>query len=623
MSERRPTHAPAAAPDRVLATASARGGRGAAALGPRLAAAGARGSSRPRGRVAAALGLLVALGCARGRTPEAPPHRAPPTSASAPAGASARLEPSACATPTLRALQAACYTFRGPEDWDAPAGRQVELPVAVLAPATDAIPGAPPVYFFPGGPGYSVLDHRGYLAQLREDVGARTLVLMDHRGFVHARPALRCPDYAAVSPYHHVVHTAALTGPADPMARMRTLTEAVRACYAKLAGEGIDVAQYNSHAVSRDVDAIRRALGHEVIDVFGSSTGSGTALLYLGYFPAHVRAAVFGWPWYNHLRNRPPVDEFYLAKQTFTDVLARCVADEPRCRRMLPAWLRALDRVRRALDDAPFVATVAHDGEARTLRFDGAAFLATLYLTLDDVHARLPRLVAELLAGDRSGLSDFFRVDRYDPDPSAPRYALGYFLAHLCNDMGANRPTPADSLAAVRREPALLGFEPPWLCAWWGRDGDVPPQHNDPVESPVPALAIHGQLDPCCGTRWSERLAETMPNLQIVELEGVGHAPVTACRSRLIRDFLADPRAPVDDGCRDEVPLGPWELSAGLGRARGRRAAHDPARRRADEPGATEGAAPGAVSGHRGARAHPPTSARGDRRARARYGPGS
>ncbi|HJL18633.1 MAG TPA: alpha/beta hydrolase [Sandaracinaceae bacterium LLY-WYZ-13_1] len=469
-----------------------------------------------------------------------------------------RLEPAACATDALRAVDATCYTFVGEEDWSEPNGTRVRIPVAVVTPERGA--GEAPVFFFPGGPGYSILDHPDYIARLRADVGARPLVLMDHRGFRHAEPSLRCPDYAAVSPYHHVIHTPAITSSLDPMVRAAAITPAVEACHERLVAQGVAVPQYNSHAVSRDVDAIRRLLGHRRIDVFGSSTGSGTALLYLRYFPDRVRAVVFGWPWYNHLRNRPPVDELYTAKQTFTDALARCVAEDPRCRALHPAWLRAIDRARRTLDETPFVTTVEHEGAEVTLRFDGAAFLDTLYLFLAEEHGRLPALLAQIRSGDYAGLRDFFRVDRYDPPAEAPRYALGYFLAHVCNDMGEHRPTREDSLAAIRREPAVLGFEPPWLCAWWGSDGDVPPEHNDPVASDVPALAIHGQLDPCCGTRWSERVAETLPNLRIVELQGVGHSPTTECRTALIRAFLADPTAPLDDGCRDEVPLGPWQL---------------------------------------------------------------
>ncbi|GAB2788948.1 alpha/beta hydrolase [Halomonas shantousis] len=471
-----------------------------------------------------------------------------------------RLERSECVTQALNELEAQCYTFYGQENWDAPNGTIIELPVAVIAPQQEGRIDTP-VVFFPGGPGYSVIGNRDYLDQLRKDIGDRTLVVMDHRGFIHAKPALECPEYAEVSPYHNIIHTPAIASSLDPMQRLKSITGVVADCYTKLENEGIAVPQYNEYAVSRDVDEIRRLLDYDTIDAFGSSTGSGTVLSYLRYYPDSVRAAILGWPWFTSLRNRPPVDEFYTAKQTFTDVLALCVAQDERCREQLPDWFLAIDRARRTLDERPFTARVEDDdGREKTLYFDGAAFLDTLYLMLPQDYAALPSLVSRIQEGDYSSLDDFFLIDQYTSEPEAPHYALGYFLSHVCNDMGTNRPRPEDSIAAVQREPAILGFEPPWLCAWWGSDGDVPPEHSDPVESSKPALAIHGQMDPCCGTRWSEQLQQTMPNLQYVEYQAKGHSPVTECRSTMIRTFLDDPGATVDASCRNEVPLEPWKL---------------------------------------------------------------
>ncbi|MGM0575331.1 MAG: alpha/beta fold hydrolase [Myxococcota bacterium] len=499
--------------------------------------------------MSAAILLALALALTPGYAQGKPPGEGTP-----------RLERSSCVTEALRDAGADCYSFYAREDRAAADGRVIELPVAVLEPASDETTAAP-VFFFPGGPGYSILGAPDLIAQYRKDVGDRPLVLLDHRGMIHAKPALRCPDYAEVSPYHNPVFASAVSGSLDTRTRRRSITDAVERCHDGLADEGIDLAQYNSHAVARDVDAIRSALGHERIDLYGRSTGGGTALSYLRYFPDHVRSVVVVSPWFESLRNRSPLDELHTAKQAFTDVLSLCVEDSADCRQRLPAWLRAVGRTRRALDDRPFVTTVGgDDGPERTVYLDGAAFLHTLYLTLPDAYARLPRIVREVPAGDYSSLPEFFRLDAFDPEPETPRYALGYFLAHVCHDMGAHRPTRDDALAMVRREPALLGFEPPWVCGWWDTDGAVPPEHSTRVRSDVPALSIHGQMDPCCGVRWGRHLAETMDRLRVVELRGEGHTPDTLCGSELIAAFLDDPTASLDDGCKAGTALRPWEL---------------------------------------------------------------
>src|SRR5690625_3198154 len=225
-----------------------------------------------------------------------------------------RLEAGDCPTDGLVELEAVCYTFHGEENGGEPNGRTISLPVAVFE-ADAGSEDKPPVFFFPGGPGFSSLGNQAYIEQLLKDVGDRTLVTMDNRGFVHAEPSLDCPSYAAFSPYHNIIHTPALTASVDPKVRLEIVTSEVTACYESLAAQGIDLSQYNAHAVSRDVDEIRQLLGYQQIDAYGSSTGSGTAVSFIQYYPDSVRAAVLGWPWFNHLRNRPPVDEFYTAKQ--------------------------------------------------------------------------------------------------------------------------------------------------------------------------------------------------------------------------------------------------------------------------------------------------------------------
>lgn len=472
-----------------------------------------------------------------------------------------RLERSECVTDALTEAGAQCYTFHAQEDREQPNGTIIKLPVAVLESESKASKPADPVFFFPGGPGYSVLGAPKLIEAYREDVGARTLVLMDHRGMIHATPALRCPAYAEVSPYHNIIFTPAVSSSLNTMARIHSVTDVVEQCYQKLVSEGIDVARYNSYAIARDVDAIRRILGYDKIDVYGRSTGGGTALAYLRYFPESVRAAVLVSPWYTNLRNRAPIDELYTIKQRYTDILSLCVMQNPSCRELLPAWFLAVERARRSLDARPYVTTVeVGDGTSKTLYFDGAAFLHVLYLTLPDIYARLPGIVSDIQNGDYASLDRFFQIDTFDPHPKAPRYALGYFLAHICNDMGSNRPNRKDSIYMIQREPAILGFEPPWVCAWWGTDGAVPPEHSYRYRSDKPALAIHGQMDACCGIRWSQHLARTMPNLQFVQLQGAGHTPTTDCETTLIASFLEAPHKAVDDSCKNDVELRPWQL---------------------------------------------------------------
>ena len=115
--------------------------------------------------------------------------------------------------------------------------------------------------------------------------------------------------------------------------------------------------------------------------------------------------------------------------------------------------------------------------------------------------------------------------------------------------MGTDKPTPAEATALIENEPALLGFEPNILCAWWDTTGDVPAEHNRPVEVDVPILATVGERDPCCGRRWGEELRRINPQTQLVEFAGRGHNTSGPCRTAVISSFLEDPERSVKADC--------------------------------------------------------------------------
>ena len=225
-------------------------------------------------------------------------------------------------------------------------------------------------------------------------------------------------------------------------------------------------------------------------------------------------------------------------------------------------WYYEIDRARRTLDEKPFVSVVeTKNGEKTTLSFDGVALMNTIYRNFSRVYMKLPNVLSRIQRDDYSALDDFFRTNEWtdvsNDDPTTIN-SYGYYLAHICGDMGTNRPTKDDVLAMLEREPELLGFEDNKICAWWGTDGEVPAEHHDRFDSDVPALSLHGQLDECCGIRWGYYVAQTMPNLQLVELQGLGHGVPGQCRQRLISSFLEDPFSKIEDSCKNNVPLGPW-----------------------------------------------------------------
>ena len=203
-------------------------------------------------------------------------------------------------------------------------------------------------------------------------------------------------------------------------------------------------------------------LGYDKINILGWSTGGGGAISYLRYYQENVRSMVLGAPWFGEYRNRAAIDEFYTLKQKYTDILGLCVAEDPHCRELLPTWYYAIDRARRALDEKPFSSIVeTASGEQRTLSFDGVALMGKIYRDFENIYARLPNVLSRIQRDDYSALDDFFGTDQWvevSGDDTSGILPYGYYLAHICGDLGTNRPSKDDVRAMLEARAGLAWF---------------------------------------------------------------------------------------------------------------------------------------------------------------------
>jgi hypothetical protein len=91
-------------------------------------------------------------------------------------------------------------------------------------------------------------------------------------------------------------------------------------------------------------------------------------------------------------------------------------------------------------------------------------------------------------------------------------------------------------------------------CEAW----DVPelgPAYDRPVRSDIPALLLSGEFDQITPPHFAERVAQTLDRAQQFVLPGMGHAVLGSnpCVSDLTQQFLANPTAPVDAHCLNQL----------------------------------------------------------------------
>src|SRR5207247_2267995 len=150
--------------------------------------------------------------------------------------------------------------------------RLIALPVTRIR-ARSAKPGVP-IFRLQGGPG---LTNMGFKDASRF-ADKHDVVLVGYRG-VDGSTKLDCPEV-----------TSARAHARDFLSEksFRADAAAFKACAHRLEDSGVDLAGYTLPERVDDLDAARRALGYDQIDLVSESAGTRTALIYTWRYPRSI-----------------------------------------------------------------------------------------------------------------------------------------------------------------------------------------------------------------------------------------------------------------------------------------------------------------------------------------------
>jgi pimeloyl-ACP methyl ester carboxylesterase len=425
----------------------------------------------------------------------------------------------------VRAKAAAlCGTLRVPEDRSKPQGRTIDLRVAVV-PSTAAHPASDPLFALAGGPGEASTQFFAWMPSVFTDVlRTRDIVLVDQRG-TGASNAVQLPEMPDT------------TGLPAKEADARLTTWARGA----IGSADIDPRQYTSIPAADDLDAVRAALGHEKIDLYGASYGGTLAQYYLRRHGEHVRVAV--------LDGSTPVDVPVLERiatssQAAVDLLLRRCTSDPSCRQAFPQvekeWAALVERLRtpitvvdpasgeKAVIDQALLAEAIH----AALLVEGTA--AQVPLTVHLAHQSRWVEAAQVLGAPTSGGPTMLAADEI-----------------LCSEAWAR-----DEPAAVAREGAgsyalqrelARARERATMCRYLPR-GVVSPDDGVAVRTSTPVLWLTADGDPQDPPANLAAVPAKQPRSRIVVMPAqqhvVGHL---GCLPSVVAGFLVAGRADLLD----------------------------------------------------------------------------
>lgn len=460
-----------------------------------------------------------------------------------------RFEPGSCAF-RLPQGQVAGRTVRCgfvvvPERRDRPDGRRLRLAVAVLkSPAARSL--RDPIIYLNGGPGgrsQPVMDMmKGWFFE--DFAGRRDVIVYDQRGIGASTPTLSCPD---LEPQE--------SGPLPPQEEAQRYVEDALACRDRLEARGVDLGAYGTAESAADVDDIRRALGYDTLNLYGSSYGTLLAQRVMRDLPRSVRSVVLD-------AVVAPEASFVVGlsanvSRSLRGVFTACAADA-RCAAEHPDLAGRFSRLAARLDAEP----LSFRAGGETMSVTGSTLVEALALMLyaTDAIPLVPRLVDDVERGDLLLLRALIGAG----GEVSASVDTGVQLSVLCRDIVPRGRLEAVAAANLGALPAVRRAIAPSQEAFFGvceRWGTVPDSSSRrAVVSAIPTLILSGALDPVTPTSYARAVARGLSRATLVEFPGGGHGQVAPtasgeCAVAIMAAFLAEPARRLDASCAARFPL--------------------------------------------------------------------
>jgi pimeloyl-ACP methyl ester carboxylesterase len=400
-----------------------------------------------------------------------------------------------------------------------------------------------PVFLLAGGPGQSAITVAPQVMHVFSRLNnRRDIVFVDQRGTGRSAP-LECED-----PRHQPL--AEQTDPERQFLQLGRCREKLQTLPHVKSADGLRY--YTTTIAMQDLDAVRRQLGVERVDLVGASYGTRAALEYLRQFPAQVRRVVIDGV-------APPDMVLPLSyaidgQRVFDAVFAACEA-EAACAMAHPALRSEWGTVMAGL---PKKVTVAHplSGQAETFTLTREMVLGAVRgpLYSPAIAAALPQAIAEAARGrfePLAGMSSLFASRK------GMSMAMGMHFSVVCSEDHPRMGQAPDSAASDFGRDFTRLYER--VCATWPH-GEVPAAFYRIPSSPVPVLIMSGGLDPVTPPRHGERVARALgANALHVVVPNAGHGVMSiSCMRDVLYRFIDaeedDEALAVDASCARNVP---------------------------------------------------------------------
>jgi pimeloyl-ACP methyl ester carboxylesterase len=421
-----------------------------------------------------------------------------------------------------------CGKLQVPENYSLPNGEKITVNFAVL-PAIDSSQNKTPLMFLAGGPGQAAVELAAHIFTTFNEIRkSHDIILVDQRGTGKSHP-LECDDNSTSNVYDIIPENFS--------------EQELKDCLAQFKG---DFSQYNSENAIRDFDAVRGALGHNKIHIYGGSYGTRAGLVYMRMFPDSLKSVVLD----SVGPIEVPIGTFgQSAARSFNLLLDSCQNDE-HCNAAYPDLATEYKAVVARLETAPVKLEIAHPrlGTKTDFVLSRSKFISNLRLQLYSMQTRtlVPLIIHQAFLGNYQPVIGLIAMS----DGGMGMY-VGLTLNIVCNE---DLPKITQAMFTADADNSFGGNDShkAWLqaCPLWPKYS-VDESFYNSVTANIPTLILSGNLDPVTPPSNGEKSAATLPNSHHIVSKNSAHIVAsTPCGVDIVNEFLEtlDPKG-LDESC--------------------------------------------------------------------------
>ncbi|MGB1263448.1 MAG: alpha/beta fold hydrolase [Cognaticolwellia sp.] len=429
--------------------------------------------------------------------------------------------------------QVQCGTYTTPENYAKPDGEKIDINFVVL-PAIDNSKEKLPLMFLAGGPGQAASELAVQIyTGFNEIRKTRDLLLIDQRGTGKSQP-LQCLETLELDPYISIPEDFDL---AD-----------VEQCLTELKG---DLSQYNSENAIRDFDAVRAALGHQQVHIYGGSYGTRAGLVYMRMFPESLKSVVLD----SVGPIEVPIGLFgQSAAQSFTKLIDNC-QNELSCATQYPELEKEFADITAKLAQAPVTVNIAHPrlGTNTAFTISKEKFISTLQMQLYSMQTRnlVPLLIHQAYLGDFKPLAGLIAQGE-----DGMGIYIGLHFNIVCSEDYPKMSTEmkiADGKNNFAQDMSLATLGK--VCSVWPKY-QPSSEFYQTVRADIPTLILSGELDPVTPASNGEKSHQFLPNSHHIVSKNNAHIVAsTPCGINLVNEFLSSQKpTELDESCFAKLP---------------------------------------------------------------------